>query len=130
MAVSVSWDKPNKSRLRYTIEGKWTLDELYAAMEQGYALQDEAEDSLEIIVDTLQGQGIPSNLQSIASYVRKNRRRKDNLIVVLTTNGIIRAMAKLFTQLSRSETQFWVATNDEEAEAIFAERRRNVNQGG
>lgn len=123
MPVTVEWVNTEQTRLQYVVAGKWTLDELYPALKQGYTMLDDVPHDVDIVIDATDAVGVPANISAAASYAARNRRPNSRRLVVITQNTLIRATADLINRLSsKPRAKFEVVATLQDME--------NVLQGG
>ncbi|MEL6272392.1 MAG: hypothetical protein AAFV33_07620 [Chloroflexota bacterium] len=98
--ITIDWGKPDKSIMRYTFEGDWSMDDLIEALDAGMAVTHKYDHDIDVMVD-LTKSGMPNFFLNIGRAFeranshtdehRENNQGKDaGLVVIISTNPIIR----------------------------------------
>lgn len=129
MTIKVEWENTQKTIIRYTFEGTFNSDEIYSALQTGYALQDEvAPNDIWIIVDSLNNIKMPGQIYTIANYLKRHRRANMRGTVILTTNMMIRSITELIIYMLNQQSIVFFATSHEEAITIIHSQQTITNK--
>jgi hypothetical protein len=134
MPVKVIWDNDAKTIQRYVYEGRWTWDELYAALSEGQKMLDTVDHLVDGIVD-LQGKSyVPSNalvhLKRVMELMSAHPNVSD-ITVFLRAEAFVKALTEMLRKLypsSANQIQFNYASTLEDAHALIAELRSKKAQ--
>jgi hypothetical protein len=125
MPVSVIWDNEEQTTIRYIFEGRWTLDELFAVMEQEDQMMTSVEHMVDIIVDFQNSGTVPDHL--IANFPKifessSASHPNVGITVIVGAAGFAEMLANIF---SRVFTRMVTASTLEQAQAIIAKEQAN-----
>ena len=134
MPVKVVWDDDAKTIQRYIYEGRWTWDELYAALNEGQRMLDSVDHPVDGIVD-LQGKSyVPSNalvnLKRVMELMSAHRNVSD-ITVFLRAEAFVKALTEMLRKLypaASNPIQFNYAATLDDAHAKIAELRAKKDQ--
>ncbi|MEM6282312.1 MAG: hypothetical protein AAF787_08985 [Chloroflexota bacterium] len=98
--ITIDWGKADKSIMRYTFEGDWSMEDLIEALDAGMAVTNKYDHDIDVIVDLTQS-GLPNFFMNIGKAFdramnRTDEHREENegkeagLVVIISTNPIIR----------------------------------------
>ena len=88
MPISVQWDNPDKTLLRWNFEGKWTWDDYYAAMEQNNALLDSIQSKADLLIDMQQTNIVAAGFTSQFRRISQFHPKAGFAIIVLNSRFI------------------------------------------
>jgi hypothetical protein len=124
MPITIAWDDPDdKTTLLYTIKGRWTWEEFYAAIYEGRGLMDSISKSpIHSIVDISQGRLFPSNALSHFARMSTTRHPKAGLMVMVGMGSFVKALMNMLSRYRKGSTSLIrVAENLDEARRLLAE---------
>lgn len=120
MPVRVAWDNQSKTVARFTFDGSWRLEELYAAMRQHDAMLVSIDHVAHVIVDMRSSSVMPKNTLSIRSRQDHNRTPNVGIVVVLGANALVKAMAALYKSIATYNISMSFADDEDEAYEVIA----------
>lgn len=129
MAIKVHWDNEAKTIIRQTFDGRWTWDDLYAALACVANMSASVSHRVDAIVDVSRADLIPGgsifNLNS-KRHADKLASRSDlnrGTIVVVGANGLMRTLYDTFRSLySDKATDVYFVQTLDDARALLNER--------
>lgn len=127
MGVSADWYDETQSTILFCFYDNWTWEEYFAARRHMWAMQDGVDYLVDHIYDFSDTGKIPSNmLSNFTNAIRTAHANTSGLVVVVSTNALIDALGRAFTNIYRAVTDrfdvYFVRTLDE-AEGTLAARR-------
>ena len=124
MGVSVSWDNPDQTIIRFEFDGEWNWDELYAASDQATEMLDNSEHTVDFIMDIRRAKKIPNDLMSHAERLASGKHPRRGLMVVVGANKLLRTLSGGIRKLFPEATQNVILAADmEEAYMKIYERQ-------
>lgn len=120
MAVTVEWKNDEKSILGYTIDGQWTWNELYRAVEHGLALNTNFRKDVFAVVDMRTSLGLPSGgvtqLTRLAEIPRPNTR----MVLIVGGGSLTASVVTIYNRIKFTSTPTvkWVASMEEALDII------------
>ncbi len=120
MAITLSWDNPEKTIVIEKIEGKWDLSETHQIISQVEAMAQEAGQPVDIIVDMTEAKGVPTNLTLAAGRADRVLRGRINRVVLVGANYYMETiMGVLFKIVPKVFGSVHFAKSVEEARALL-----------
>ena len=125
MPIDVRWYDDEETIVCYEFTGRWTLEELYTAIDRAHELGASRDYTVDMIVDLLGSQRTPRNVLSIVSYASRKKLLNIGAVVLLTRDRVIRSVAGVVIRLTPLRGEYKFAATLEEALDII-ERSRTV----
>jgi hypothetical protein len=108
MGISVQWDNDEQTIIQYVFEGRWTWNDLYAALDQVQTMAASVDHQVDAIIDLTGADLMPAgaffsfdgrrNAQKLASKADAAR----GLIVIAGANAFIRSLYDALRTLNAS----------------------------
>lgn len=131
MGISIGWDDPAKTIIRYDFDPFWTWEDLRNAVQQDDALFDSVDHTVHLIFDMRQIEVVPANPLTQLRQVGSQIHPRLGLIVFVGTNAWAKMVLEIFYKVygSRAEGLAGLesAATLEEARAIIAAYPQRVN---
>lgn len=131
MAMHVSWHDDNKAIIRCNADGRWTWDELEAALHKTIKLMDSVEHKVDFLIDLRKGNFIlnPFSLLGQArSVATPETHRNEGVKVVIGANGMVQtaydAYRRVISTMGKNQV-FHFADSEAQAHQII-QRERGV----
>lgn len=122
MPVDISWDNAEKTTLRYDLEGNWTWEEFFPAMEQGVILRAEVTHTVNIIVNLEKSLRIPNNALTHLKRLANSDRGNRGMMVLAGGGGFVMALVRVYTTLFKSSQRYVKITKSvDEAREFLSE---------
>ncbi|MFN8372518.1 MAG: hypothetical protein U0694_06540 [Anaerolineae bacterium] len=125
MPVTVHWDNPAQTILRYDFESPWTFSELDNARRVGYDMVDKvSHQGLVGVLLALPRQGImPANAVTNALGQMRVRHKRTIVMVVVSDNPFVKVLYNTLTAVNTAaKLTFMQADNLDTARALVAAR--------
>jgi hypothetical protein len=133
MGFNVSWDDQTEDRyiLCYTVTGRWTWEEFYAARDQARTLADSVDQAvIDSIIDLRLGILFPQNALSHFRRMSANSHPKlePGIVVIVQNSLFVRSLMDIMRHISRERMRnFHIARTLEEAHIILFEARQHIS---
>ena len=93
MAIKLVWDSPEKSILRYDIDGQWTWDDARQAVDRIFTMMDESPAEVVYTIPHFKGNvSIPPNGWKHFDILTSRSHPKAGLTVIVGTNWLLKSV--------------------------------------
>ncbi len=100
MGIQVRWDNPQQDILLCVFEETWNWQDYHAAMQQGRALIDSVDHSVDVIFDFQRTHFAPSGaLRHLGNSFRSLADANLNRLVIVSATGILHIIVEVLTNL-------------------------------
>ena len=101
MAITVAWDNEDKTVIRTTFDGKWTLEDFWNAVNEQAVLMDQVDYKVNFISDFGNSGLLPSGALGHARRLltTKQHRNTGPVSVVITANKFIQSFFNMFSKV-------------------------------
>ncbi|MEZ4668735.1 MAG: hypothetical protein R3E39_12555 [Anaerolineae bacterium] len=100
MSITVDWDNPEKTVIRFKYDGSWTLTDYFAANEQSVGMMDNVDHKVHIIIDVTESKILPNGVISQGrSAANRGKHHNQGTVMIVGANGLIRGMFDIFKKL-------------------------------
>ncbi len=128
MSIQVNWDDAEKTTLLYTIDGRWTWDDLYDSLDLGRDMMDSvSHERIDFIVDMTACRLLPDNALSHFSRMASKPHSKSGRMVMAGATTFVRALLNAMGRYQGTGTRATAVKavpTVEEARAVLAALRR------
>lgn len=124
MSITVVWDNPEKTVLRFIYEGRWTWDEFHPVINQGNQMTREVEHKVVSIVDMRAASDVPPNALVHLKRVMEQAAKYPNnsgVTIFLDAEAFGKAILSMLKQvypLLASQMEFLHTDTLEDARAV------------
>jgi hypothetical protein len=123
MPITLAWDNPRKTVVRYTFTDQWTVDELYAAFANTRLMLDSVEHRVDAIFE-MRTAYIPVNLITQLRYAASCCPRRLALLVVVSESTIITQFFNMFIRFyATMASKYRLVPTVDDAHALLTEAR-------
>jgi hypothetical protein len=129
MAITVSWDNPEQTIVRYEYSGQWTVGELTNAMREVQSLMDLVSHRVDVIIDMRESKFMPNSALSLGRNAIMRKHPNQGKSVIIGASNFARTLYNVFRQVYRTsfdESAYSFADNLEEARLYL--RKETVTQ--
>ncbi len=133
MGVSVNWDHKEAGVMLYTVEGRWTWDDLFAAIEQARKLAESIpNEQVHSIIDIHAGSLFPHN--ALVHFRRMsngtgNPKMKAGTAVLVGDNFFVKALVDIMSRWNyRSMQHFAMTATLDEAREYLAQQANDQEE--
>jgi hypothetical protein len=127
MAYTVSWDELEPTILRQTLDGLWSLDDLYRLMEEANQLIQIKQERIDIITEVGNRAHLPNDFLHSARKIENfvNIQPHVGINVIVSTSNIYRVFYRVGSIIApKAATIFRFADTVEKARTTIADERR------
>lgn len=96
MSITVLWDDPEQTTLRYIFNDRWDWNELYAALDKGRRAKDMRRCVIDSIYDMESGLYVPAGVISQFRRLARMRHRNDGIYIAVSNSSFARSIFNLF----------------------------------
>lgn len=131
MAIQLDWDNASHRIIRVQVEGRWTWDELEAALRRTIALMDSVSHKVDFIIDVSKSHMLPGGAtQAAQSVATPQTHRNEGIKVIVGANTLVRLAYEAYRRINRSlgkNQEFLFASTQDEARATIAAERESLS---
>ena len=125
MSISVVWDNPEQTIIRYIYNGQWNLDNFYHALQESREMMDTVNHRVGLIIDVQNSKLVPNGVLSHGKNVSLRKHTNQGKSVIVGASGFVRTLFDVYKKVYRSsfdETAYAFATNLDDARALLLEQ--------
>jgi hypothetical protein len=129
MPVTVFWEDPEKTVVRYDFQGSWTWDELYAVYYEAIGMEKSVTHRVDVILDMSTSSRIPGNAILHVKNLAEKQPSNMGISVFVTRNPFIVSMYNMAVRVyGKVAFYFRIAKTLDEAHAMIATARQANKQ--
>lgn len=127
MAIRVTWDDAEKTRMYYSFDRDWTWEEFFEAKAEAYQMIDNVPHGVGIIMDLPADMWIPAKLLVQGRKALSDRHTRTRMIVFVVNSYVLRTMLNAFMRFAAGITaHLYMASNADEAREIIMQRLTTI----
>src|SRR5258705_6013933 len=118
MAITVQWDNPEQTIIRFEYSGQWTFRDLFDAMHEARNLMDSVGHRVHGIIDMRESKLMPNGALSLGRNVTMRKHPNQGKTVIIGANSFARTLYDVYRKVYRStfdESAYSFAATIEEA---------------
>jgi len=122
MGITVVWDNPEHTILRYIYDGPWGMDNFYPALQESHTMMDTVDYRVGIIIDVQKSKLVPNGVLSHGTKVTTSKHPNQGKSIVVGASGLVRSLFDVYKKVYRSsfdEKAFDFVKTLDEARAIL-----------
>jgi hypothetical protein len=122
MGITVIWDNPEQTIIRYIYDGSWSMDEFYPALQAARDMMDAVNHQVGIIIDVQKSKLVPNGVLSHGTKVTMNKHPNQGKSIVVGAGGLVRTLFDVYKKVYRSnfdEAAFDFVTTLGEARSLL-----------
>ena len=119
MGIVVRWDDKNKSVIRHVYEGNWTLEEYIEASQETYALIDEVDYEVHLLVVVTDGVRPLSDMIIAARDDRTQRHERQGKVVVVGASSFMILFTRVIAAVRPGARNVKFVSTEDEAYRIL-----------
>lgn len=128
MTISVQWDNPEQTTVRWDFKGKWDWEMFGEATKVSNTLIESVPHRVDIIGDVCQSPFLPKNALIKYNVFQHNRPQNKGRIVLVGASNFVRNLVVIFSKLYKFNADGFDFTDTlEEARTMLDERREQVH---
>lgn len=127
MGITVKWDNEEKTVIRHTYKGNWTLDEYIEASNQTFTMIDEVGYPVHLLIIITEGVRPISDMMIAARDDRTKRHDRQSKVIIIGASSFMILLTRVISAIRpTAKTVKFVKT---EAEAYYILNNSNVTNG-
>lgn len=128
MGITVNWDNPAKTILRYDFDERWSWEEFFVAKKQAYTMIGTVSHKVGVIMNAPPNVTMPPNMLTHSLSALRNKHPNTLVLVFVLTRPFMRAMISTLGKISRlAASSIELATTLDEARALADKRLRALH---
>lgn len=129
MPIHFYQDENDPNLIWQIFEGKWTLDEYIQDVDELTKLINTRTERIDVIADLTKSGTPPAKLLSISGYLERHNPENRGAAVIVGSGMFVKTLVKISETIApRFTTNLYTADTVDEAHAIIAKARAEVNQ--
>ncbi|MBE2268165.1 MAG: hypothetical protein IAE80_08010 [Anaerolinea sp.] len=125
MAVQVTWGNAEHTYTLFKFSGRWTWEEYYQAIKDGYELTKDEPGVVNILVDMTEARLLPGDVLTHAEASMRQPLRSFDLAVIVSISPFVSAIVNIIERLyGRSGTHIKCVKTEAEAHQLLADHDR------
>lgn len=122
MAISVSWDNPDKTVICYRMVGRWSWDEFYVIWQDSMVMIRSVTHQVNGIVDLSQSVGMPQGALLKTAYMLRNQPANAGLTIIVNGGDFVNLLIGSLKRVApREGRHLGIALTVEAARKIITE---------
>lgn len=97
MSLSITWH--SSTVILYTLQGKWTWDQMYSGIDTCYEMMDSVSHPVATIFDAREANGLPPNALTNLRNLNRRRHVNSGKVVVIGLSAFHRVILNTFAKL-------------------------------
>lgn len=127
MPVTADWYNLDKTIVLYTIEGKWTWDELYPEYEKAIAMEKAQPHRVDVIIDMTASTHLPVSVITHMRHISDKQPENIGLTVIVTQNPMVNAMYQVGCKVHGNIQRYFVIVRTmDDALTMIADERKTL----
>jgi hypothetical protein len=126
MPVSIRWEDDDKTVMRYTIQGRWTWEELYPCFEEGIEMAKSVSHRFDVIIDFSQTSHLPGNAITHLRGIAERQVGNMGVGIFVTSSRVLLAIFQVAVKVyPKIAHYFRMVATEAEAYALIEQARHN-----
>ena len=124
MSITVIWDNPEQTIIRYVYNGQWNLDNFYHALQESREMMDTVNHRVGLIIDVQNSKLVPNGVLSHGKNVSLRKHPNQGKSIIVGASGFVRTLFDVYKRVYRTsfdETAYAFATNLDDARSLLLE---------
>ena len=122
MSITVVWDNPEQTILRYIYNGQWNLDNFYHALQESREMLDTVNHRVGLIIDVQNSKLVPNGVLSHGKNVSLRKHPNQGKSIIVGASGFVRTLFDVYKKVYRTsfdETAYAFATSLDDARDVL-----------
>src|SRR5215213_10453501 len=102
MGITVEWDNPEKTILRYIYVGQWNLDNFYHALQESREMMDTVDHRVGVIIDVQNSKLVPNGVLSHGKNVSLRKHHNQGKSIIVGASGFVRTLFDVYKKVYRT----------------------------
>jgi hypothetical protein len=125
MSITVVWDNPEQTIIRYIYNGQWSLDNFYQALQESREMMDTVNHRVGLIIDVQNSKLVPNGVLSHGKNVSLRKHANQGKSIIVGASGFVRTLFDVYKKVYRTsfdETAYAFASTLDDARSILLEQ--------
>ncbi|MCA0458964.1 MAG: hypothetical protein LCI00_33755 [Chloroflexi bacterium] len=126
MGISVVWDNPERTIIRFIYNGQWSLDNFYQALNESHQMMDSVDFRVGIIIDMENSKLVPNGVLSHGKNVSMRKHQNQGKSVIVGAGGLVRTLFDVYRKVYRTsfdDTAYHFVSNLDEARTLLLQQQ-------
>jgi len=102
MGITVVWDNPEQTILRYIYNGQWNLDNFYQALQESRNMMDTVDHRVGLIIDVQNSKLVPNGVLSHGKNVGLHKHPNQGKSIIVGASGFVRTLFDVYKKVYRT----------------------------
>jgi len=102
MSITVVWDNPEQTILRYIYNGQWNLDNFYHALQESREMMDTVNHRVGLIIDVQNSKLVPNGVLSHGKNVSLRKHPNQGKSIIVGASGFVRTLFDVYKKVYRT----------------------------
>ncbi|MEP6984181.1 MAG: hypothetical protein ABI970_01185 [Chloroflexota bacterium] len=102
MGITVIWDNPEQTILRYVYNGQWNLDNFYQALQESRDMMDKVDHRVGLIIDVQNSKLVPNGVLSHGKNVALRKHPNQGKSIIVGASGFVRTLFDVYKKVYRT----------------------------
>ena len=125
MSISVVWDNPEQTIIRYIYNGQWNLDNFYHVLQESREMMDTVDHRVGLIIDVQNSKLVPNGVLSHGKNVSLRKHPNQGKSIIVGASGFVRTLFDVYKKVYRTsfdETAYAFATTLDDARGLLTQQ--------
>ena len=126
MSISVVWDNPEHTIIRYIYNGQWSLDNFYQALNESHQMMDSVDYRVGLIIDMENSKLVPNGVLSHGKNVSMRKHPNQGKSIIVGAGGLVRTLFDVYRKVYRTtfdDTAYHFVTSLDEARSLLLQHQ-------
>jgi hypothetical protein len=102
MSITVVWDNPEQTIVRYIYNGQWSLDNFYHALQESRDMMDTVNYRVGLIIDVQNSKLVPNGVLSHGKNVSLRKHPNQGKSIIVGASGFVRTLFDVYKKVYRT----------------------------
>ena len=128
MPITVHWDDPHQTIVRWDFEGAWTWQDFYQAQAESDALITSVEHTVDVVANVARSPSLPRNPLSRYRQARQSTPRNRGVVVVVGANSFVMSIIQIYNPVfgRKLRDEFLFADTLDDARTLIKQFRQRA----
>lgn len=126
MGITVLWDNPEHTIIRFIYNGQWSLDNFYQALSESHQLLDTVTYRVGVIIDMENSKLVPNGVLSHGKNVSMRKHPNLGKSIIVGAGGLVRTLFDVYRKVYRTsfdDTAYVFASTLDEARTLLLQQQ-------
>lgn len=126
MGITVLWDNPEHTIIRFIYNGQWSLDNFYQALSESHQLLDTVTYRVGVIIDMENSKLVPNGVLSHGKNVSMRKHPNLGKSIIVGAGGLVRTLFDVYRKVYRTsfdDSAYVFASTLDEARSLLLQQQ-------